>query len=354
MSARYSRTAQDSVLVLSAIVLLGVLAVAGLWGYARRRVLSRLDRLSFALHAQRHGEAEPIPEEGRDEIAQIAQAARHFVDGVNEREQRLRHAKEQAERFAAEAEAANRAKSIFLASMSHELRTPLNAIIGFSDLLVGGKAEGRADEYAQDINDSGRHLLLLINDLLDYTKIEAGQREIAPVPIDAARTIRDLERLVHVQMGERNLSIRYDFPEDARIRADQTAFRQVILNLLSNATKFSYEGEEIRIAAEPIEGYLHISVTDRGVGIAAEEIERVMQPFHQETTSYTKRMGGTGLGLAIVDSLVRLHGGTTRIESVKGKGATVTVAFPVLGDEQDTPTNRAATPGETPTPTSAK
>ena len=346
VSERFSRTAQDSAVILGTIALLGVLSVVGLWIYARRRVLSRLNRLRFALDAQRRGEAQAIPTEGADEISDIGQAARHFVDGVREREQRLRQSKNQAERLAAEAEAANRAKSIFLANMSHELRTPLNAIIGFSDLLREGKAEAdKIEEYARDINTSGRHLLLLINDLLDYTKIEAGQREIVPTPIDAGRTIQDLERLFQVQMAERGLSIVYDFEGDTRIEADQTAFRQVVLNLLSNAVKFTDEGEAIHVAAKPVDGMLAIRVKDRGVGIAAEEIERVKQPFHQETTSYTKRVGGTGLGLAIVDSLVRLHGGTMVIESVKNDGASVTVTFPLL---RQVPDERGAPEGAAP------
>jgi len=333
LSARFSAAAQDSALMLAAIALVGALSVLGIWFFVRRRILTRLSRLGDALEAQRGGRDAAIPTDGEDEITEIGRAARHFVDAVTEREQRLRAAKEQAERLAAEAEAANRAKSVFLANMSHELRTPLNAIIGFSDLLADGRAGvEKTTEYAADINDSGRHLLLLINDLLDYTKIEAGQRELAPTPIDAERTARDLERLIQVQMRERNLSIAYAFPADSRIEADQTAFRQIVVNLLSNAAKFSYEGETIEVGARRREaaGRLEMWVKDRGVGIAPEEIDRVMQPFHQETASYTKRAGGTGLGLAIVDSLVRLHGGETQIDSVKHEGACVTVSFPLL------------------------
>ncbi|MCR9221657.1 MAG: ATP-binding protein [Alphaproteobacteria bacterium] len=350
MSARYSRAAQDNSLMLIGLALGVIGGVAGIWLYARRRILNRLTRLRGALEAQRGGRAADIPTDGADEISEIAAAARHFVEAVVEREQRLRLAKEEAERLAEEAEAANRAKSIFLANMSHELRTPLNAIIGFSDLLSeGATPANKVSEYAGDINGSGRHLLLLINDLLDYTKIEAGQRELAPAPLDARQAIEDLERLVQVQMSERGLSIAYDFPKDARVRADPTAFRQVILNLLSNAAKFSYEGQVIRVSAARENGRLAISVADRGIGIAPEEIERVMQPFHQETASYTKHVGGTGLGLAIVDSLVRLHGGETRIDSVKNEGATVTVSFP-LADAPVSPDAEVAAPepGEEP------
>jgi|GEM_PF-935715 signal transduction histidine kinase len=328
-SARFSKTAQQSALILALMVVLGVVAVAGLWAYTRGRVLRPLQRLSQALDERRRGRLAEIPGDGQDEISQIGQAARHFVDGFNEREERLHQAKDDALLLAQEAEAANRAKSIFLANMSHELRTPLNAIIGFSDLLVDGHGTGdKTEEYAADINESGRQLLLLINDLLDYTKIETGQREITPVALDAARMIQDLERLVHVQMTARSLSVAYNFPDDCWIAADPVAFRQVVLNLLSNAVKFSYEGKTIQISATVRDTFLYICVKDTGVGIATEELERVLQPFHQETTSYTKGVGGTGLGLAIVDSLVRLHGGEVRIDSVKGEGASVTISFP--------------------------
>ncbi|MEQ8602273.1 MAG: ATP-binding protein [Marivibrio sp.] len=355
LSARFSNAARESALMLAAIALLGALGVLGIWLFVRRRILTRLARLGRALETQRSGRDAAIPTDGEDEITEIGRAARHFVDAVTEREQSLRAAKEEAERLAAEAEAANRAKSVFLANMSHELRTPLNAIIGFSDLLTDGRAGAdKTSEYAADINDSGRHLLLLINDLLDYTKIEAGQRELAPAPIDAERTVRDLERLIQVQMRERNLKIAYAFPDDSRIEADQTAFRQVIVNLLSNAAKFSYEGETIEVGARRDEaaGRLALWVEDRGIGIAPEEIERVLQPFHQETASYTKRSGGTGLGLAIVDSLVRLHGGETQIDSVKHQGARVTVSFPLLSAEEasasreDPPAEAAAQAGD--------
>ena len=194
----------------------------------------------------RHGSE--IPTGGNDEIAEIGRAAAYFAASAAERESRLRDDKERAERLAREAEAANRAKSAFLATMSHELRTPLNAIIGFSYLLRSNRLDrSKTGEYAADIHGSGEHLLALINDLLDYSKIEAGQRELRIETLDAQQIARDLHKLLAIQLDKRRLSVSYDFRGPPLVRADEVALRQVLLNLLSNAAKFAYEGGCIAI-----------------------------------------------------------------------------------------------------------
>jgi two-component system cell cycle sensor histidine kinase PleC len=214
--------------------------------------------------------------------------------------------------------------------MSHELRTPLNAIIGFSYLLRSGKLEPeKTCEYAADIHGSGEHLLALINDLLDYSKIEAGQRHLHIETLDVQEIARNLHKLLSIQLEKRRLSIAYEFQGLALVRADEVALRQVLLNLLSNAAKFSYEGQVITIRGrDGADETYEIEVEDRGIGIEADQLPRVLQPFHQASDSYTRSTGGTGLGLAIVESLVELHGGGVSVESEKGVGTLVRVSFP--------------------------
>ena len=164
----------------------------------RKRIVWRLNALRDSLIARVSGQSVPIPVDGHDEIADIGQAAAYFAEAVAEREQSLYRSKEEAEHLAREAEAANRAKSVFLANMSHELRTPLNAIIWFSELISSGQINQNCNqEYAVDINDSGRNLLELINQLLDYSKIEAGERDLAMRAINASEELISLEKLIH-------------------------------------------------------------------------------------------------------------------------------------------------------------
>jgi signal transduction histidine kinase len=331
-STSFADVAYSKWLLLLAVMGLSVLSVIGLSLYVRSRITFRLSALRDALIARVGGRAVAIPSGGRDEIADIGQAASYFASAVDERERSLRQAKDDAERLARDAEAANRAKSVFLANMSHELRTPLNAIIGFSELLgVGASSEEKNREYAGDINDSGRHLLELINQLLDYSKIEAGERELDMQPLSVAEAVESLRTLVQLPLQRRSLTLEVDVPEDMEINADRTAFRQVVLNLLTNACKFAYENTAITIAAEPGDGWATITVRDRGVGIGKAHLSRVLQPFHQETESYVRPTGGTGLGLAIVDTLVRMHGGRVTLDSEKGVGTAVTVRFPLAG-----------------------
>ncbi len=336
-SLSFAEAAYSKWLLLIGVMVLSVAAVISLSLYARSRIVRRLSALREALIARVNGRAVPIPVEGRDEIGDIGQAASFFAEAVAERERSLRRAKEEAERLAEQADAANRAKSIFLANMSHELRTPLNAIIGFSELIGTGHSDAARNlEYAGDINDSGRHLLELINQLLDYSKIEAGERKLAMHRVPVLHEVESLEKLIHLQLERRALVLEIDIAPEIEVMADRTAFRQIVLNLLTNSCKFAYERTTIRIAATLKDGVVTIAVEDKGIGISKEHLNRVLQPFHQETDSYIRPAGGTGLGLAIVESLVRMHGGKVDLTSEKGVGTTVTVSIPAAAAETDT------------------
>jgi len=233
-----------------------------------------------------------------------------------------------------EAETANRAKSDFLAAMSHELRTPLNAILGFSDIIANehmgpGVAE-RYKNYARDINVSGAHLLAVINDILDISKIESGRMELSFESVDGAELLEEAILCVELRASRKSIQLSFKVEEECRvISADHRALMQILLNLLSNAVKFTPEGGHIeaRLRGAGAEEIV-FEVEDTGRGIPPEDIERVMKPFEQFTNVYKNGEGGTGLGLAIVSALVRLHGGRMALESVLDKGTTVRIFLP--------------------------
>lgn len=233
-----------------------------------------------------------------------------------------------------DAERANRAKSEFLANMSHELRTPLNSIIGFSQVMSLGKDLGLSPdkqlEYARDIQRSAEHLLQLINDLLDLSKIEAGEVTLNETAIDLAET---LERACHMLRADAEarpvtLACRCESGMP-KLRADTRFLMQVILNLLSNAVKFNLPGGQVDVAARvDDDGHIIVTIADTGIGIAAEDIPLVLEPFGQVGTSYDRAHIGTGLGLSVSKQLVELHGGVLTLVSVLDEGTTVTVRFP--------------------------
>lgn len=236
------------------------------------------------------------------------------------------------------AEEANRAKSHFLANVSHEFRTPLNAILGFSELLlIEGEGDGlsvRHREYAANIHDSGQHLLELVNDLLDLSKLEAGKWVLHPVLFAVTPLVHECARLL--QADAETLGIRIGFKTDRAppaLHADQRAVRQCLLNLLSNAVKFTEAGGQIMIEVAADGPMTLIRVSDSGIGIDEKDIPRLTHPFEQVDSNQARPSKGTGLGLAVVHSLVDLHGGRMDISSVLGKGTTVTIALPTAGTE---------------------
>jgi signal transduction histidine kinase len=231
-----------------------------------------------------------------------------------------------------ELETASRHKSEFLANMSHELRTPLNAIIGFTEVLserMFGEVNEKQAEYLGDILESGRHLLSLINDILDLSKIEAGRMDLEPTDFDLPSAIENTLILVRERAHRRGIMLGHVVDEHlGKIRADERKVKQVLLNLLSNALKFTPEGGRIEIRGAVRDGTAEISVTDTGVGIAPEDQEAVFEEFRQVGTAATK-VEGTGLGLAISRKFIELHGGRIWVKSQVGAGSTFAFTLPL-------------------------
>ncbi len=230
------------------------------------------------------------------------------------------------------AEEANQSKSEFLANMSHELRTPLNAINGFSDIMkkemFGPLGDPRYKEYVNDILFSGQHLLSLINDILDMSKIEAGKMTLNTEPMIMSDMIGQVIRIVRGRADENRLKLIYDGNQTPEIDADPRAVKQILLNLTTNAIKFTPEGGVVTVSVESKSAGLIVHVSDTGIGISSEDISRLAQPFEQIDSQHSRQHEGTGLGLALSKSLVELHGGNFNISSVVGEGTTVTFTLP--------------------------
>jgi two-component system cell cycle sensor histidine kinase PleC len=230
------------------------------------------------------------------------------------------------------AEAANQAKSAFLANMSHELRTPLNAIIGFSEILhnnmFGPLGSAKYEEYSRDIHSSGTHLLGLINDILDMSKIEAGQMRLEQEPVDLASIIEEAMRLTAIPAEKKHITVNQSVSPGLAMPADRRAMKQVLLNLLSNAVKFTGEGGRIAVSARMVSGAVIVSIADSGIGIPKSALKKIGQPFEQVQNQFSRTNGGSGLGLAISRSLTELHGGTMRIKSLEGVGTIVSIRIP--------------------------
>jgi PAS domain S-box-containing protein len=228
------------------------------------------------------------------------------------------------------ADTANRAKSQFLANMSHELRTPLNAIIGFTQLLADGFIED-AEEVAQslaDIDASARHLLSLINDILDLSKIEAGRMELDCAPIDLPHLFAETTELLRERVATKGLTLTTDADDVAEIIADRRKLTQVLFNLVTNAIKFTPSGGHVTLTARRIDTQVALAVADTGIGISKEDQGKLFQVFTQVDGSLARRHEGTGLGLALTRRLVELHGGSISVRSAPGAGSTFTVILP--------------------------
>jgi two-component system cell cycle sensor histidine kinase PleC len=258
----------------------------------------------------------------------------------------LRQSKQQledlAEKYAAEktrAEDANQAKSKFLANMSHELRTPLNAIIGFSEIMEKGMfgklGVDKYHEYCRDIHQSGQYLLDVINDVLDMSKIEAGRMKLELEHVVLEDILSDSLRVVSTRAEDKRLTLSSRIAPDIAIRADRRALKQIALNLLSNAVKFTGVGGHVAVRGRRVGGCVSIAISDSGIGIAKDALERLGRPFEQVESQLTKVHHGSGLGLAIATSLVALHGGRMRIRSTPGRGTTVMVRLPVAGPRME-------------------
>ncbi|MDP1629903.1 MAG: HAMP domain-containing sensor histidine kinase [Caulobacter sp.] len=231
-------------------------------------------------------------------------------------------------------------KSRFLANMSHELRTPLNAIMGFSDIMrssMFGPLPGKYSEYGELIHDAGRHLLDLINDVLDMSKIEAERFELSREPFDGREAVSAALRLMRVQADGVGVQLRGVIPsEPLEVEADRRAIKQIVLNLVSNALKFTPKGGTVTLTLHGYDGVFELIVADTGVGISKDDLDRLGKPYEQVGDPARRQMG-TGLGLSLVRSFAELHGGEMMIESTVGRGTSVTVRLPVLSRPEVAP-----------------
>jgi len=266
------------------------------------------------------------------ELQENHQALQKTVNVLKESQLRMVELAESYQKEKIRAEEANQSKSEFLANMSHELRTPLNAINGFSDIMkkemFGPLGDPRYKEYVSDILFSGQHLLSLINDILDMSKIEAGKMNLNPEDLRIQDMIEQVIRIVRGRAEENNLTLIYEGGDMPEIQADMRAIKQVLLNLITNAIKFTPEGGKVTVKCEAKSAGLILKVVDTGIGIAADDLERLAKPFEQIDSQNSKQHEGTGLGLALSKSLVELHGGNFKIESQLGVGTTVIFTLP--------------------------
>jgi len=281
-------------------------------------------------HRRKDGSRYPVEVRLQYSNAETSPAFVAIVADISER----KHAEKVINDAREQAELANRAKSEFLANVSHELRTPLNAIIGFSEVMMKGLTgpAGSFDysEFAEGIHSAGQHLLGLINDILDLSKLEVGKATLNEETLQPINLIRSCVNMIKGQVADEGLSLDEDLPAAiAAMRGDQRMIKQVLLNLLSNAMKFTPRGGKITIKAWSTPGVGHaFQVIDTGIGVAPEEISIILKPFTQIDSTLSRKYQGTGLGLTLAKNLTELHGGRLEFQSEPGIGSTVTVSFP--------------------------
>jgi signal transduction histidine kinase/CheY-like chemotaxis protein len=276
-------------------------------------------------------------------LSRTARRARRRDRGV---QARLADAKQQAEIQAQRAEAASKAKSDFLAMMSHEIRTPMNGVLGFANLLLETPLSMEQREFAQSVQRSGDALLTIINDVLDYSKIEAGKMTVEHIDFDLRSVCDEVRAILQAAVVERGLvmTLAYDVTLPQFVKGDPVRIRQVLLNLVGNAVKFTERGSVRIEVSRQQASRVKISVIDSGIGISAEQLDRLFQRFTQADSSTTRRYGGTGLGLAISKTLAELMGGTIEAKSAPGQGSTFSVILPLVMAQAPPLEVRAAPP----------
>ncbi|MBO6835121.1 MAG: hypothetical protein JJ881_03015 [Alphaproteobacteria bacterium] len=351
MADRLTFAGTLSAMLLAAIVIVGSFVYRRIVGDPLAQLIAIINQTDQGRGVER---AVPIRD---DEVGDVFRAFNKMRDRQHRNEielegarasleRRVRERTSELKRAHDEALAASRAKSQFLANMSHEFRTPLNSIIGFAELLGGDSVTDKdlRKEYAKDIRESGIHLLTLINDLLDLSKAEAGKLDLQEAVMDVGATIEACTGMVRNGAQEKGLTIHASVPASTpALRGDERKVRQMVLNLLSNAVKFTPSGGTITITCRPaVNGGLDIAVTDTGIGIAEKDQERILQPFVQVDSAYTRKHAGTGLGLPLVRMLAELHGGRLTLTSAPNKGTAVTINFPADRTQYDTRMARVA------------
>jgi len=299
-----------------------------------------LNRLVTAIKNARDDTPISVNWSSRDEIGLAISEFQSLQDRQFRSQSRLRDELERSEKISADlrvmkdaAEQASRAKSEFLATMSHELRTPLNAIIGLSDFIkgetLGPVGVPQYVEFSRHINESGAHLLSIINDILDMSKIEAGEMTLEEAPFDVAETISGSVDMIAERAARENIELTTEIPSDLPLfMGDERMMKQILVNLLSNAVKFTPEHGKVAVTASADDDGFQILVGDTGIGIPPDKIDVVLQPFGQADSSLARAYEGTGLGLPLVAKMTELHGGTLSIDSVVGEGTRVAIRFP--------------------------
>jgi len=285
------------------------------------------------VHRQARGSVEVALSDGRHLLATNRRMKSGGIAGLRTDVTDLVQTKEALQKALAKAEAANNAKTLFLANMSHELRTPLNAILGFSQ-MIRDQMRGPVNppvyaDYAKDINSAGNHLLEIINNVLDISRIEVGKFDLKEEPVEIDELVQSAMLAVRVQAGKKMLALNLRLPkEPVTVRADRQSLRQILINLLINAVKFTPNGGRVMISFEATPTAAIFAVADTGIGMSPEEIAVATEPFHQIGNTLVKDYEGLGLGLSLAKQMTELHGGTLEIESEKGAGTTVRVVLP--------------------------
>jgi signal transduction histidine kinase len=301
--------------VMAPFALAVVVAASAAFIVAQALIVAVVDR---HLEARARGEAQRM----REHIAELETTQQALTEASTKLSDALEAAK-----------AANKSKSAFLASMSHELRTPLNAVLGFSETMLaetlGPLGAPRYREYLDNIYTSGAHLLSLINDILDIARFDAGHGELVEDIFDPVQEIADAERMMSAQARKAKVTLLAELTSDiSPIKADRRRVRQILLNLLSNALKFTTAGGTVTVRAHVSAEGLVMQVTDTGIGIAPQDFSKALEPFGQVDSSLARKYEGTGLGLPLTRQMVELHGGRLMLESALGQGTTVTVILP--------------------------
>ncbi len=337
-------------IIMAAFIILMVLIVSYILAYRMQREISRpilelakaASRVSaykdYSLRVLARQSTSYIEENYSKEIASLVKAFNNMLSDIEEHEQELDRNYKELELAVEQAESANLAKSQFIASISHELRTPLNAIIGFSTIInsqLFGEVSPKYLEYSKDIHDSGKHLLEIINDILDLSKAEAGKLTLQKDSFVITDAVSKCIRILQDKADKAHIEIHTEYASDLpKIVADRVRFIQIVLNLLSNAIKFSHEQSKILVRVgkkdtdDPTITQFHLRVEDSGIGMSQENINTALQSFGQIDGGLDRKYEGTGLGLPLTKQLVELHGGTLFIESEQGFGTTVHVILP--------------------------